>query len=336
MEDALVVRGSHVGIPYWDWTLPMTELPHLVADETYQTRDGNVKKNPFYQAHIAHAGKDTTRNLLTDLIFEKPSYGTHTYVFDAMVYAFEQEDFCDFEVQLEVVHNAMHLWVGGTGLYSMSHLHYTAFDPIFYLHHSNTDRLWAIWQALQIRRGKPYESHCAKSLISEGMKPFAFKAPLNNNLKTQHHAAPNTLYNYEHELGYDYDTLQFGGMNLHDLEQYIHNQQKKDRTFAAFKLGGIKTSANVDVIVSKEGGGDYKAGTFSILGGDKEMPWEFDRPYMFEITDALTQLGISHSDAFTVKAPITEYDGKALESSLLHEPYIIFKPGHGVYFYVHI
>ena len=32
----------------------------------------------------------------------KPSYGEHTPLFDQMLYALEQEDFCDFEVQFEV------------------------------------------------------------------------------------------------------------------------------------------------------------------------------------------------------------------------------------------
>ena len=39
----------------------------------------------------------------------------------------------------------------------MSTLGYSAFDPIFYLHHSNVDRLWAVWQKLQILRGLPYK-----------------------------------------------------------------------------------------------------------------------------------------------------------------------------------
>ena len=74
-----------------------------------------------------------------------------------MLLAFEQTDYCDFEVQMEVVHNAIHFLVGGFSPYSMTTLHYSAFDPIFYLHHSSVDRLWAIWQKLQILRGLPYK-----------------------------------------------------------------------------------------------------------------------------------------------------------------------------------
>ena len=54
--------------------------------------------------------------------------------------AFEQTVFCDFEVQLEVAHNKIHALVGGSEQYSMGNLRFAAFDPLFYFHHSNTDR----------------------------------------------------------------------------------------------------------------------------------------------------------------------------------------------------
>jgi tyrosinase len=44
------------------------------------------------------------------------------------------------------VHNEIHDKTGGGG--HMSSLETSAFDPLFWLHHSNVDRLWAIWQAI--------------------------------------------------------------------------------------------------------------------------------------------------------------------------------------------
>jgi Common central domain of tyrosinase len=40
------------------------------------------------------------------------------------------------------LHNGLHGWVGG----HMSTLTASPFDPLFYLHHCNIDRLWAMWQ----------------------------------------------------------------------------------------------------------------------------------------------------------------------------------------------
>jgi tyrosinase len=48
---------------------------------------------------------------------------------------------------LEDVHNDIHGEVGGNGGH-MTDLDYSAFDPVFWLHHANVDRLFAIWQAL--------------------------------------------------------------------------------------------------------------------------------------------------------------------------------------------
>jgi tyrosinase len=47
---------------------------------------------------------------------------------------------------LESIHGNVHVAVGGNG--HMTQLSYAAFDPIFWLHHTNCDRLFAIWQAL--------------------------------------------------------------------------------------------------------------------------------------------------------------------------------------------
>jgi tyrosinase len=47
---------------------------------------------------------------------------------------------------LEDIHNEIHDKVGGNG--HMAALEVAAFDPVFWLHHANVDRLWAIWQDL--------------------------------------------------------------------------------------------------------------------------------------------------------------------------------------------
>ena len=44
-----------------------------------------------------------------------------------------------------VPHNTMHVWIGGPSGLMTSNLT-AAFDPIFWAHHSNVDRLWALWQ----------------------------------------------------------------------------------------------------------------------------------------------------------------------------------------------
>jgi len=49
----------------------------------------------------------------------------------------------DFQEHLRKgIHNFFHLYLGA----DMSDLSYSSFDPIFWFHHANIDRLWQIWQ----------------------------------------------------------------------------------------------------------------------------------------------------------------------------------------------
>jgi hypothetical protein len=74
----------------------------------------------------------------------------------------------------------------------MYSLDYTAYDPIFYLHHSNVDRIWAIWQALQKYRGLPFDSaDCALNELADPMEPF--NMAINTDSVTKEHAEPNTV-----------------------------------------------------------------------------------------------------------------------------------------------
>ncbi|KAK4239408.1 hypothetical protein C8A03DRAFT_42953 [Achaetomium macrosporum] len=66
---------------------------------------------------------------------------------------------------LEDVHNEIHDRTGGSG--HMSSLETSAFDPLFWLHHINVDRLWAIWQELNPNsymspRPAPYSTFIAR------------------------------------------------------------------------------------------------------------------------------------------------------------------------------
>ncbi|BFZ05930.1 hypothetical protein BsWGS_08969 [Bradybaena similaris] len=317
VEDALRRRGAHIGVPYWDWTKPNTYIPELASDETYINPHDNAKHvNPFHHAKIGFLGGDakTSRSPLPELS-DIPAPGHHTELFDAFILALEQDNFCDFEVQFEIAHNLIHAFVGGDSEYGLSSLSYSAFDPIFYLHHSNIDRIWAIWTALQQHRGKPYKAHCAQSFEYTPLKPFAFHNPYNNNEKTFQHSTPTNIYEYEKELLYAYDDLEFGGMSIPKLSGYINdNLKSKSRTFVGIHLHGIQKSGLATISVSALGK-TQKAGHFALLGGPTEMPWEYDRLYRHDITPALEELGIHWSEPFEVTIDMKTFDGNSIDIS---------------------
>ncbi|KAJ5253116.1 hypothetical protein N7489_003526 [Penicillium chrysogenum] len=52
----------------------------------------------------------------------------------------------DEDLNIEYTHNNIHGWTGAAG--HMGNVPVASFDPLFFLHHCNIDRLFAIWQAL--------------------------------------------------------------------------------------------------------------------------------------------------------------------------------------------
>ena len=136
LEMIMTHVGARVGIPYWDWTEAFTELPALVTEE---------EDNPFHHG-VIEAVHQTTSRAPRPQLFRDPEQGNESFFYRQVLLAFQQRDYCDFEVQFEVIHNAIHSWVGGTSPYGMSTLEFTSYDPLFFIHHSTVDRQFAIWQ----------------------------------------------------------------------------------------------------------------------------------------------------------------------------------------------
>ena len=329
-ENGLKNHGYAGGIPYWDWTIPHTSLPSLAGDKTYvDPNSGSVVENPWEHAHIHVANTDTTRDVQSEL-FEQPSFGEYSLVAQQVLLALEQDDFCSFEVHYEIAHNLIHALVGGSGEHSMASLRYTAFDPIFYLHHSNVDRIWAIWQALQKYRGKAYNSaNCALTEMRKPMQPFGLDSSINPDASTRDHAVPLDSFNYKSAFDYEYDNLEFNGLSIPQLERELERRKSKDRLFAGFLLHGIKESALVKFYVCKDNNCDNYVGQYYILGSENEMPWRYDRLYKYEITDALHKLGLRHTDRFSIRYDVLDLAGNNLGSDVFGSASVLREAGSG-------
>lgn len=75
----------------------------------------------------------------------------------------------------------------------------------------------------------------------------------------------------------------------------------------------------------------HQAGVFSLLGGELEMPFTFDRLYKQEITKTVRELGLKLDNAanFQLKVDIKASNGSLLDPRILPDPSIIFVPGTG-------
>ncbi|EIN06741.1 Di-copper centre-containing protein [Punctularia strigosozonata HHB-11173 SS5] len=71
---------------------------------------------------------------------------------------------------LESIHDIIHVTVGGNG--QMADPSYAAFDPIFWLHHSNVDRLLALWQALNPTAGVFAKDGPEGEIANDDLTPF--------------------------------------------------------------------------------------------------------------------------------------------------------------------
>ncbi|KAG8216331.1 common central domain of tyrosinase-domain-containing protein [Butyriboletus roseoflavus] len=84
-----------------------------------------------------------------DLTLNDPSYGPNMWGYFSNVGAKSagvDPPMPTMPPSLEESHNMVHLDTGGNG--SMSVNEYAGFDPIFFLHHCNVDRLYAFWEYL--------------------------------------------------------------------------------------------------------------------------------------------------------------------------------------------
>ncbi|KAJ4488015.1 tyrosinase [Lentinula aciculospora] len=115
--------------PYQSW--PST-LRHPL------TEDPNAKDNiPQLTATLKSAGpqlKTKTYNLLTR-VHSWPAFSNHT-----------PDDGGSSSNSLEGIHDGIHVDVGGNG--HMSDPSVAGFDPIFFMHHAQVDRLFSLWSAL--------------------------------------------------------------------------------------------------------------------------------------------------------------------------------------------
>ncbi|HEY7427965.1 MAG TPA: tyrosinase family protein [Gemmataceae bacterium] len=145
-ETALRIIDPDVALPFWDWTSDVSVhegLPAAFADETYQpTPGGPAVPNPLLSATYQEAGQQfTTARFVNELDARQQTAGEAAGIYSNTVFGDDQTD--GFTEALAIPHDDLHsVWVRG----SMGDPTYAAYDPIFWAHHANIDRLWAQWQ----------------------------------------------------------------------------------------------------------------------------------------------------------------------------------------------
>lgn len=183
-ERALRCIDSSITLPFWDWSSgPTTGVPAACASPTYVNRTGATVANPLYAGPLPGGGTTARRADIATTAFGDIATTAQTAVASSL-------DFASFQNAMNGPHGSVHVRTGG----NMGSVALAGYDPIFYLHHCNVDRLWARWQA----------SHPGALPASEAnflLDPF--RMPYSNTLR------PGSDFATTDQLGYRYANFCF-------------------------------------------------------------------------------------------------------------------------------
>jgi hypothetical protein len=251
LEQQLQTYVPGVTIPYWDWTDPSSALliasflgPNGDPSSSYEVRQGYFAKEApgtginatpapaWWPAGLAgwtlHSTFGTYAGALRRQIGSAAGLPSITTLRSAMA----KTTYPLFQNAVESgsgtspfhqLHNGLHTWFGSPTSH-MSSVVVSPFDPMFYLHHCNIDRLWAMWQMDGHATEYPLSGGNAEHHLNDPMYPWiGGLAGYSSNLSF----APITMPDFsalgvitpadvlDHRaLGYSYDTQVVIGLAL--------------------------------------------------------------------------------------------------------------------------
>ncbi|KJZ68164.1 hypothetical protein HIM_12445 [Hirsutella minnesotensis 3608] len=217
--------------PFWDWAaspqVPKSTVPSTLTINTAHGRRSvknplvgfvypqDALKGAFGQFKPKPSRRQVTRcpspkhypqsanNLLR-------RHNLRELVYDAFIYSETFEDFSSTagsETSIEQTHNLVHNYAacGQT----MGDLGYAAYDPLFWLHHTNVDRLYALWQAAHPHKSRLTKTYRGKARFTtrEGsmIGPHSPLSPFYLAGNRPH--TSNTVVSTD-DLGYTYEDLE--------------------------------------------------------------------------------------------------------------------------------
>jgi len=134
-EDALRAIGCKIALPFWDWSSgPSTGIPEACRHPTYVNRSGATVPNPLFSGPRAGGGMTVRSSAVDTTSFSDLAASVQS--------AMSETSFASFQSLINGPHGSIHVRVGG----DMGSVPTASYDPIFYFHHANVDRIWARWQ----------------------------------------------------------------------------------------------------------------------------------------------------------------------------------------------
>jgi tyrosinase len=130
-ELSLQQIDPEVTLPWWDWSV-LDDVPKPFRSGAL----GSAPIKPFTNVKRPGWPSKTFRE-------PAPKPGISPLPYKSFYdWAQEAPSFTTFNERITQVHDAIHVWTGGT----MSDPAWAAYDPLFWAHHCMVDRAWRIWQ----------------------------------------------------------------------------------------------------------------------------------------------------------------------------------------------
>lgn len=208
-ELALQAVNPTVNLPYWNWTVDNSPTSSIWSNDFMggngRPSDGRVMTGPFAFDNgnwNLNVNDDPGQDLRRRLGQGASSLPSATQVNQCVAVTpydsapWNTTSNPSFRNMLEgwigpgQIHNRVHVWVGGSMLASTS-----PNDPVFFLHHCNVDRLWAIWQNMHPTEGYlPVSGGPSGHNLNDPMLPWGGTV------------TPTSVLNIS-SLGYSYDNM---------------------------------------------------------------------------------------------------------------------------------
>jgi len=262
--------ATTLGVPYWDWTESPTNKTELPAT-TSEWTNGPIQTVPGNDSYCEGTpGEGTTcRNIQSctgATIEEKPNCFVTSFQ-KAVKTALQQTIWVNFNAQIVMPHDNIHDFVGG----DMGGTNYAAYDPLFFLHHSYVDYLFAYYEELQKLRNQGLEKpdFCANTQAFE-MYPFAASEnPF--NLSRLQSTGPETFIT-EDSFCYVFDNLEFMGLSPEQFIQQENAERQQAKLFIGMIIPRNGLSASIKFSIQGSGFSISGIGSVGTFGNSLDTP----------------------------------------------------------------
>nr|AGK88243.1 polyphenol oxidase [Cynara cardunculus var. scolymus] len=162
-----LINDPTFAIPHWNWDHPTG----MMLPAMFEDADPALKQNPIFDPYrdVTHlppaildaeyAGANTGADCVNQISSNLASMYRQMITNATDTTSFSGGEFVSGDDPLQAgtliagsiergIHTAMHRWVGNPRMANnedMGNFYSAGYDPVFYVHHANVDRMWKIW-----------------------------------------------------------------------------------------------------------------------------------------------------------------------------------------------